>query len=199
MNIAATYRYLFLSVASFALMGCASTGVQRTSPDRERPLTEKFDPDDARKTVEFMVDSMLSFEPVIELTQGHRPVLDLADMQNRTMEHIDTRALTTSLRTRLLRSGKFRFTDRATSKTDIQIMNEQNELGLVDRSDAVKPGSQSAIELYLSGEISQMRSQNGRYIDQYYLIMMTLKDLGSGEIIWTDEQPIRKERKRSVL
>jgi len=115
------------------------------------------------------------------------------------MEHIDTRALSTSMRTRLLRTGKFRFTDRATSNTDITIMNEQNELGLVNRQDAVKPGSQSAIQLYLSGEISQMRTTTGSRIDQYYKIMMTLKDLSSGEIIWTDEQEIRKEKKRSAL
>jgi uncharacterized protein (TIGR02722 family) len=191
--------YLLAGLVALTLTGCASTGVQRTSLDRERPLSEKFDADDARLTVEMMVDSMLQFEPVIALTQNGRPVLDLAEIQNRTMDHIDTRALTTSMRTRLLRTGKFRFTDRATSKTDIQIMGEQNELGLVDRQAAVKPGSQSAIELYLYGEISQDRKTSGRLVDQYYKINMSLKDLNSGELIWTDEQEIRKEMKRSRL
>jgi len=199
MKTANVVRLLVAGLAIATLTGCASTGVQRTTLDRERPLSEKFDPDDARLTVEMMVDSMLQFEPVVELTRNDRPVLDLADIQNRTMEHIDTRALSTSMRTRLLRTGKFRFTDRATSNTDITIMNEQNELGLVNRQDAVKPGSQSAIQLYLSGEISQMRTTTGSRIDQYYKIMMTLKDLSSGEIIWTDEQEIRKEKKRSAL
>ena len=189
-----------IALTGVALMtGCASTGVQRTSVDRERPLTEKFDPDDARKTTEFMVDSMLQFGPVVDLTAAGRPVLDLAPIQNRTMDHIDTRALTTSIRTKLLRTGKFRFKDRASSATDIEIIGEENELGLVNPDEAVKAGSQSAIALYLSGEISQSRAQSGRTIDQYYMIMMTLKDLKSGEIIWTDEQEIRKEKKRSVL
>ncbi len=192
-------RYSTAALAAAILSGCASTGVQRTSVDRERPLTEKFDPDDARKTVEFMVDSMLQFGPVVELTQAGRPVLDLATIQNRTREHIDTRALTTSIRTRLLRTGMFRFKDRASSATDIDFINEENELGLVDRDRAVKAGSQIATELYLSGEIMDMRTQSGRLIDQYYYIVMTLKDIASGEIIWTDEQEIRKERKRSIL
>lgn len=192
-------RLSFVAFAVALISGCASTGVQRTSLDRDRPLTERFDPDDARKTVEFMVDSMLQFGPVVELTAAGRPVLDIAPMQNRTREHIDTRALTTSIRTKLLRTGQFRFKDRASSATDIEIMNEEAELGLVDRQQAVRAGSQSATELYLSGEIMDMRTQAGRRIDQYYYIMMMLKDLSSGEIIWTDEQEIRKERKRSIL
>lgn len=192
-------RLFAAAVAVAFVSGCASTGVQRTSLDRDRPLTERFDPDDARKTVEYMVDSMLQFGPVVEITSAGRPVLDIAPMQNRTREHIDTRALTTSIRTKLLRTGQFRFKDRASSATDIEIMNEEAELGLVDRQKAVRAGSQSATELYLSGEIMDMRTQVGRRIDQYYYIMMTLKDLSSGEIIWTDEQEIRKERKRSIL
>lgn len=192
-------RLFAAAVAVAFVSGCASTGVQRTSLDRDRPLTERFDPDDARKTVEYMVDSMLQFGPVVEITSAGRPVLDIAPMQNRTREHIDTRALTTSIRTKLLRTGQFRFKDRASSATDIEIMNEEAELGLVDRQKAVRAGSQSATELYLSGEIMDMRTQAGRRIDQYYYIMMTLKDLSSGEIIWTDEQEIRKERKRSIL
>lgn len=196
-------RMLSIAAAGTLLTGCASTGVQHSSPTRERPLTEKFDPDDAQRTVEFMVDSMLQFGPVVQLTQAGRPVLDLDSIQNRTMEHIDTRELLTSLRTRLLRTGLFRFKDRATTTTDITIMNEENELGLVDRRQAVKPGSQSATQLYLSGEISQKRTQgtqrDRRLIEQYYYIMLTLKDLSSGEIIWTDEQRIKKERTRPIL
>ena len=40
------------------LAGCASTGVQRTDVNRERPLTTKFEADDARITVEKMVDGI---------------------------------------------------------------------------------------------------------------------------------------------
>lgn len=192
-------RLAFAIVMSAFLMGCASTGVTRTSLDRERPLTEKFDPDDARRTVEFMVDSMLQFGPVVDLTQAGRPVLDVATIENRTMEHIDTRSITDSLRTRLIRTGKFRFKDRSTSATDIEIMNEENELGLVDSSQAVKMGDQIATALYLNGAITQMRTQSGRLIDQYYKITLNLKDLSAGEIIWTDEQEIRKEKKRPIL
>lgn len=192
-------KFVLLGLVAFLVAGCASTGVRQVGVDRERPLTERFDPDDARRTVEAMVDSMLSFGPVVEITQEHRPVLDLQPIQNRTMEHIDTRALTTSIRTRLLRTGLFRFTDQTTRAMDIDEMNQQRDLGLVDSSQAVRPGQQSAFEYYLYGEISQQRTVAGRVVDQYYKINMSLQDLRTGELVWSDEQEIRKERRRSTF
>jgi uncharacterized protein (TIGR02722 family) len=188
-------------VAGLALVGggCASTGIVTAPLDRDRRVTERLSPDDARRTVEFMVDSMLSFGPLIELTATSRPVLDVDQIQNRTMEHIDTVSLTDSIRTRLIRSGKFRFKDRATSDTDIKILNEENELGLVKSDKAVKAGSQIATELYLYGAITQMRTEAGRLVDQYYKITLNLKSLKQGEIIWTDEKEIRNERKRPLI
>lgn len=181
------------------LAGCASTGVQRTDVNRERPLTTKFEADDARITVEKMVDSMMAYGPVVQLTTAGRPVLDVAYLQNRTMQQIDTVSLTDSVRTRLIRSGKFRFKDRSTSSTDLQIINEENETGLVNKNNAVKAGAQIATELYLYGAIAEIKTQEGRTTDRYYKITMNLKDLKSGEIIWTDEQEIRKVQKKSIL
>ena len=183
----------------FLVAGCASTGVINAPLNRERPITTEFDPDDARRTVEQMVDSMLQFGPLVELTSSRRPVMDIASVQNRTMQHIDTVSLTDSIRTKLLKTGKFRFTDRATSATDIEIINEQNELGLADKSNTVKAGQQIAAELYLYGAIAQIMANEGRTRDRYYKITMNLKDIKSGEIIWSDEKEIRKERTRAAV
>lgn len=181
--------------------GCASTGVRTRSLDRERQLTTNFDPDDARRTVESMIDSLLS-SPVDfseYATQGSRPVLDIARVKNRTMQHIDTKSLTDSIRTRLLRSGRFRFKDRTTTADDLEFMNTENELGMVDADKAIDPGEQSATELYLYGAIIEMRTDTGRIRDVYYKLTLNLKDLRSGELVWADEKEIRKEKKRSLI
>jgi uncharacterized protein (TIGR02722 family) len=196
------YRIVSLLAAAGSLLlagGCASTGVQRIGPDRERPLTYKFEADDARQTVEKMVDSMLVFPPLVERCAGSRPVVDVASLKNGTMQHIDTVSLTDSIRTKLIRSGKFRFKDRSTAGTDVTVINEENELGLVDASRAVKAGQQIATELYLYGNISEIKQTAGRLIDQYYKITLNMKDLRTGEILWSDEQEIRKEQKRPLI
>ena len=43
------------------------------------------------------------------------------------------------------------------------------------------------------------RVRVGRTVDQYYKFSMTLKDLRTGELVWADEQEIRKESVRPPL
>ena len=108
-------------------------------------------------------------------------------------------SVTDSLRSQLLRSGMFRFVDRSTSGTDVEIMDAQSQLGLTDPKKAVKMGQQSAAQMFLTGALSEMKTQNGRTTDQYYKFSMILKDLRSGEIVWSDEKEIRKDATRSVM
>jgi PBP1b-binding outer membrane lipoprotein LpoB len=72
-------------------------------------------------------------------------------------------------------------------------------LGLVDASKAVKAGSQTALDMYLTGALSEIKNTSGRTTDQYYKFSMILKDLKSGEIVWADEQEIRKASTKPVV
>ena len=47
--------------------------------------------------------------------------------------------------------------------------------------------------MYLTGALSEIKNQVGRTVDQYYKFSMILKDLRTGEIVWSDEKEIRKE------
>jgi len=123
-------------------------------------------------------------------------------MQNRTAQHIDMASLTESVRMQLLRSGMFRFVDRSSTGTaaiDVERMNQENQLGLVDASKAVKSGQQTALDMYLTGTLSEIKNTSGRTTDQYYKFSMILKDLKTGEIVWADEQEIRKASVRPVM
>ena len=115
------------------------------------------------------------------------------------MQHVDMVSITDSLRMQLLRSGLFRFVDKSTSGTDIEFMDAQAQLGLTDPKKAIKPGQQSAAQMYLTGALSEIKNQAGRTVDQYYKFSMILKDLRSGEIVWADEREIRKESVRPVM
>ena len=136
----------------------------------------------------------------VEATKGKRPVLDIAPMKNRSGEtSLNMSSITDSVRMRLIRSRLFRFVDRSTAGADIKIMDEQAQLGLTDSRKAIKPGKQLAAEMYLTGTLYEMYNQMDRNTDRYYKFSMILKDLSSGEIIWTDEQEIRKVATRSVF
>ena len=175
--------FILLAFASLAY-GCASTHARETQLDRAA-RSAALEPQDVRRTVEKMVDSM--------------PVLDIAKVQNRSSMHLDMTSLTDSIRTKLLRSRKFRFMDHTTATDDLQFMNDQALNGLTDSQKAVRAGSQSAAQMYLYGALSEMRQQVDGVTDRYFKFTLNLKDLRSGELIWSDEQEIRKEQKRSVV
>jgi len=186
-----------LALTALLLTGCATMpAVTETALDR-KAITSKLEPQDVRRTVEKMTESLISAPGVLAATGGKRPVLDIEPLQNRTMQHVDMVSITDSLRMQLLRSGLFRFVDKSTSGTDIEFMDAQANLGLTDSKKAIKPGQQSAAEMYLTGALTEIKNTTGRVTDQYYKFSMILKDLRSGELVWADEKEIRKESIKS--
>ncbi|MBR2940665.1 MAG: penicillin-binding protein activator LpoB [Kiritimatiellae bacterium] len=198
---------LLLGAAAAAILcGCATTA-RETQLDRQA-MSAALEPQDVRRTVEKMVDSMLVDAEVIREVGGNRPVLDISGIKNRSTMHLDMNMITSSIRTKLIRSRMFRFVDSSTSAIDLKTMNDQALNGLVDPNKAVRAGQQSAAQMYLYGELSEMRqsvddaSENwlnitfSKTTDRYFKFNLNLKDLRSGEIVWTDEQEIRKDEKR---
>lgn len=191
--------FICAALALAGLTGCVSTpSVREVELDRA-PVTSKLEAQDFRRTAEKMVESLLVSEGIQEVTGGKRPVLDIDPIKNRTTQHFDVVSITDSIRTQLLRSGKFRFMDRSTSGTDIEIMDEQANLGLTDPTKAIRPGRQSAAQLILYGAVTEHTTKAGNTTDRYYKFTLNLKDLTSGELIWADEKEIRKASERSTF
>lgn len=188
---------LALALAAGAA-GCATTVARETQLDM-KPKTAALEPQDVRRTVEKMVDSMLADQDFIAEVGGRRPVLDITCLKNRSTMHLDMASITDSIRTKLVRSRKFRFMDRTTSADDLQFMNDQALNGLTDAKKAVRAGKQSAAQMYLYGALTEMRDQTNGVTDRYFKFTLNLKDLSSGELVWTDEQEIRKEQTNNVL
>jgi uncharacterized protein (TIGR02722 family) len=190
------FAVLGMGAAVLIITGCATTPEVREVALDRAPITSKLEPQDVRRTVEKMTESLLSAPGVREAVGGSRPVLDVEPLKNRTTQHVDMVSITDSLRMQLLRSGMFRFVDRSTSRTDIEFMDTQANLGLTDQKKVIRPGQQSAAQMYLTGALTEIKTQVGRTTDQYYKFSMVLKDLRSGELVWADEQEIRKESTR---
>ncbi len=191
--------YISTAATMTALVGCVSTpSVREVELDRA-PITSKLEAQDFRRTAEKMVESLLSSEGVLEVTGGKRPVLDIEPIKNRTTQHFDVVSITDSIRTQLLRSGKFRFMDKSTSGTDIEFMDAQANLGLTDPTKAIRPGKQSAAQLFLYGAVTEHTTKAGSVTDRYFKFTLNLKDLTSGELVWADEKEIRKTNERSTF
>lgn len=187
------------AIAATFSSGCSTSTIATETQLDRKAMTAALEPQDVRRTVEKMVDSMLADQEFIAEIGGKRPVLDITGIKNRSSMHLDMRSITSSIRTKLLRSRRFRFMDRSTAADDLQIMNDQALNGMTDQSKAVKMGRQSAAQMYLYGELSEMRQHVDGVTDRYYKFTLNLKDIGSGEIVWSDEQEIRKQQETSFF
>lgn len=194
---------LFVTAAllcSLAMSGCATTpNVQYGDAGSTRPLALEFGSADLQQIADSMVDSLLTFPPIVEVTGQRRPVITVDKVKNKTMQHIDTESITDSVRSKLIRSGKFRFIDRTTDEAAIEEIKVQQDSGLVNKKTAVDFGQQIGAEYMLTANFSEIRQKSGSVTDTYYKFTMNLKNLKTGILEWSDEKEIRKTFKKSTF
>ena len=179
--------------------GCAGPQVQYGDAGSAKPLSTEFGSSDLQQIADSMVDSLLVFPPVVELTSTKRPVIAVDRVKNKTMQHIDTESITDSIRAKLIKSGKFRFIDRTTDTQAIEEIKIQQESGLVDQNTAVDFGTQIGAEFLLTANFSEIKQKAGSITDVYYKFTMNLKNLKTGILEWSDEKEIRKIFKKSLF
>lgn len=193
-------KTVFWGVLAFTIFGCASAPiVQYGDTTAMQTVSTDFSSSDLQQIAGAMVDSLLIFPPVVEVTNQRRPVLHVESIKNKTMQHIDTESITDTIRSKLIKSGKFRFIDRTTDDETIAEMKTQQESGLVDQSKAVQIGKQFGAEYILTGNISEIQQGNERIKDVYYKFTLNLKNLTTGILEWSDEKEIRKTAKRRMF
>ena len=135
------------------------------------PVSTDLDPNDVKRIVERLVDSLLSDEEILRGTYGKRPLLEIGDIENRTSLKLDMTWISDSIRNKLVRSRMFRLADNTT-------------------------GSQGAAQLRFRGSLVEMDEKISGVIGRHFKLTLFLQDLKSREYVWTDEQEIRKEQRR---
>lgn len=158
-----------------------------------------FGATDLQAIADQMVTSLLTFPPVVEVTNARRPVIVVEKVKNKTSQHIDTESITDSIRTKLLRSGKFRFLDKSTDEQTIDEIRRQQEQGLTRQDAAAQFGTQEAAEFQLTANLSEIEQKKEEFWNKktavYYKFTMNLKNLRTGILEWSDEKEISKLEK----
>lgn len=158
-------------------------------------VTNEFGSTDLQTMAEAMTRSMLQSRVITRAKD--RPLVTVADVKNKTGEYIDTRAIATSIRTQLLKSGDVRFaTDIADMKAQTDELARQNQSGLYKKSKTAKMGRMQGAQYRLEGEITSIVKRTSSMKDVYYKLSMILTDIESGTIEWAEEKDIRKTSRR---
>ncbi len=191
-------HFLFIMICSLPLVlgGCASS-VQYGDPTAVETVDETFGSTDLQQIAAKMVDSMLTFPTVMQLTAHRQPVLYVEGMKNKTREHIDLESITDTIVSKLMRSAKFQFVDKATRDLARQELGFQNDSGMVDTNSATQIGRHIGAQYMLHGNISSITKNSKSTKDVYYKFTLKMIDLQTGILTWQDEKEIRKSVSRS--
>lgn len=184
--------------AAVALSGC-TTNVQYGDATSVEKTNTDFGSTDLQQIAEKMVDSLLTFPPMVEATNKTRPVMFIDKIKNKTTEHIDTESITDSISNRVLRSGKYRFVDMAKVDDVRKQMQFQTDSEMVNPETAVKLGRQIGAEYMMYGNLASIVKREGSATDVYYKFTLKLMKLETGIVEWSDEKEIRKTAKKSLF
>jgi len=188
------------SVLSVSLAGClGGSNVKYGDATAVETTTTDFGSTDLQQIAAKMVDSLLTFPPIVQVTNQRRPVMFVDTIKNKTSEHIDTESVTDTISNKVLRSGKFRFVDMTKVEAVKKQLDFQGDSGMVNESTAVNMGRQIGAEYMMYGNLSSIVKRGGGDKDVYYKFTLKVMHLESGIVEWSDEKEIRKTKKKSMF
>ncbi len=188
-----------LGILPVFLTGCApSFEGAYSDPAKAEIVDDKWNETDARKTATTIVTSVLSKPWLVEYRTrtGKRPVVIVDDIENRTDEHIDTKALSEYIRDELINSGKVRYLNNERRKQILEEIKYQNS-GTTAAKTRKSQGKQIGADFLFGGSISSsVHTQEGLKTVTYQTAM-TLTNLETTEISWSGKELIKKRFNRA--
>ena len=193
-------RILAVILATIPAFSCAPDfeGTYN-DPAKAEIVDDKWNETDARKTAEHLIKSAVSKPWLAEfkaLNKGQRPVVIVDEVENRTDEHIDTKALTEYVRDELINSGRVRFLNKARRKALLEELKYQNS-GAVSAKTRKKKGNQIGADFMLGGAISSSVHSMDELKTVTYQTNLVLTNLETSEIVWSEKKLIKKRFRRS--
>jgi len=184
--------------AVVAVLGCASEGV-RVDVREEAVLTQDFNPKDlqviAEKGASKLVEQVRSSMGQGALKAGM--VVFVADVQNRTDEHIDSAIIRSYLETELVRLTSVRLVDRGKAMEVAKKELAFQQGGLADPKTAQEIGKIVGADHLVYAELSNIRTKqrSGRKQGQFFYFSVALLKVDTGDKIPVNVQ-IQKRAKR---
>jgi uncharacterized protein (TIGR02722 family) len=193
-------KILLGSFAIVALSSCTTFQGEYSDPNAVEIVDDKWNETDARKSSEILIKSMIEkpwLDEFKKANKNEKPFLLVDEVENRTDEHIDTKAMMEAIRDEVINSGKIRFVEGAQRDKILKEMKYQNESGMVAAEKAKKKGKQIGADFLLHGAISsQVHTQKGLKTVTYQPILQ-LTNLETAEIVWSQKYDIKKRFNRS--
>jgi uncharacterized protein (TIGR02722 family) len=167
--------------------GCSAfrASIQEKKPDEAAPLTAKYDQSDLLSWGKVMAKNIL--EHPFPTAETPNPVLVVMGIQNRTGTHIDMKAISDTLTTDLMNTGKLRFVNEA--RRDELLKEQGYQLANATPESRSHVGKQLGAKYMITGSLIEIGAESGRQVrvskqqDVYYQLTVEITDLETGLIV----------------
>lgn len=196
--------FLSASFLVVAALGCSST--KYGDAQAQETVNVDWGSTDLQTFSKHMVESLLE-SPALSYFAGPakgddmRVIAYMGGVSNETKEHVNTVGITDSIRTELLQSGRFRFVAGDPGQDEIgeQVRFQQGS-GRVNPEMAKAFGKQLGADVIVYGALRSIEKKSGRSLgsaltstkDVYYQFVLNCVNIETGEIIWSNQEEIRK-------
>jgi uncharacterized protein (TIGR02722 family) len=181
-------------ILGIVLTGCTSARkVKRIEETETIDLSGRWNDTDSRLVAEEMIQDVLSREWLSEYSkkQGHRPVLVVGLVRNKSHEHISTDTFIKDIERELINSGRVRVVQAGEARE--QLRKERGQQQEFASPETVKRwGQEIGADFILQGVLNSIVDTSGRKRVVFYQVDLELGDIETGETIWIGSKKIKK-------
>ncbi len=183
--------------------GCAMfrAKVSDVDLDNSKHMRAEFDFRDLRTISGEIVDQFLNSNFMSK--QADTPTVAIRGIENRTTDYLDTKALTDTMRTRLIQSGRVQFVN---VERRADLANEQGfQAANAAPGTAVEIGQQAAARYMFTGSIVEMTQRSPRQVrvsktrERFYQLTIEVTDLQTGLIAWTTQSEFARAERQPLI
>lgn len=183
------------AVTAMSLAGCKTTTSYIDAADTTTNVVAALSYADFSKAANEMADEIVESKLMThpQADAGGRYIIYVSDIENDTMQRLDTDQLTKSLRVKLLQSGKFLVTTAFGEDDATKKMRDLKDSKMVKKSSVKGNNQVLAPDFSLSGKILQRDStlDSGDTRIEYYF-QMSLTNIENGLAYWEGERVVGK-------
>ncbi len=180
--------------------GCATTRVERISPEKVVDLSGRWNDTDSRLVAEEMVKEALSRPWVDNFLKKHtkQPTVIVGTVVNRSHEHINVQTFTKDLERELTNSGRVLF---VASKTEREEVREERQDQQTQSSEETAKGlgKEVGADYMLKGNINSIQDEEGGTKVVYYQVTLEMVDIESNLKVWFGDKKIKKIIEKSRI
>lgn len=181
--------------AAMTLAGCSSPTAYIDASDTSTNVVAALSYADFSKAANEMAEEIIASKLMTHprAAEGGRYIIYVNDIENDTMQRLDTDQLTKSMRVNLLQSGKFLVTTAFGEDDATKKMRELKDSKMVKQSSVKGNNQVLAPDFSLSGKILQRNASldNGDTRIEYYF-QMSLTNIENGLAYWEGERVVGK-------